>query len=440
MDITLFLLYYLIFINLIGLAAFGIDKHKAVRRQWRIRESVLFAIALLGGGGGCLLGMHLFRHKTKHRSFSIGIPAVILLEISSVFCLFSLSGCQTKESPAPVALLEEQLNLIKEADSETVDQYISAETLFANSSDIESLDPDISEVFTLFFKNFDYKITGSSIQEETAEVSLNLTTIDAKALAKDFISESIVKQLQGEAAPSAVTYSLQDYYLSLHGLLTNKEYDTVSSEHTIRLVKQSEEWEIDEDQQLENILTGSFITYVGNPDLFTPEEMVALQFDTIKQFDKEQMNQFLSLDELFSADDEYKRAISKALAEQILRYLDYQITDSTDDGITAQVSMELTSCDAYSIIQNYTEQLDQYLATSEALEAGISGRLTKSNQILVDSINSNTTSATTAITLTLVNDGATWKLQMDDTMAQAILGNIGDAVAGISTTPEGSEE
>lgn len=439
MNLKLILLYYLIFINLTGFAVFGIDKRRAIRNKWRIRESVLYIIALLGGGVGCLLGMYCFRHKTKHRSFSIGIPAILLLELGGVFCLFTLSGCQKKVSSPPVAALEESLNLIKNADQKTVDKFISVQTLFPNSADYETLDQDISEVFTLFFKDFDYQITDSNIQDQTAEINLKLTTINAKALAKDFIAESIVKQLQGEAAPSAVTYSLQDYYLSLHDLLANNTYEPETSEHTIYLSRHDEVWEIDEDQQLENILTGGFITYVADPDLFTPEEMVALQFDTIKRFDKEQMNQFLSLDELFSADDEYKRTISKALAEQILNYLDYQITDSSDDGITATVSMDVTSCDCHSIIQNYTDAVNEYLGTSEALEAGISGRLTKSNQILVDCINSNTSSSTTSITLTLVNDGATWKLKMDDNVAQAILGNIGDAIASISTTPPEAE-
>lgn len=435
MNLKMILLCYLIFINLTGFAAFGIDKRRAIRNKWRIRESALYIIALLGGGIGCLAAMHWFRHKTKRRAFTFGIPAILLLELGSVFCLFTLSGCQEKAAPAPLAALEESLNLIKNVDLDTVNSYLSVETLFPDSKVNGSLDSDIGEVFTLFFKGFDYQILDSDIQEETATVTVQLTTIDAKTLAKDFISESIVKQLQGEAAPSAVTYSLQDYYLSLHNLLKNNQYDTRVSEQIIHLTKYDDGWDIDENQQLEDILTGGFISYVSDPDLFTPREVVALQFDTIKKFDKEQMNQFLSLDELFSADDESKRTISKALAAQILSYLDYQITDSTDDGITATVSMEITSCDCYSMIQTYTEAVNAYLATSGALEDGISGRLSKSNQLLADAINSNTSSATTAITLTLKNDGATWKLKMDEDVAQAILGNIADAIAGISTTP-----
>ena len=54
------ILSYLAVINLTGFAAFGIDKYKAVHHKWRIRESALFAIAILGGSVGCLIGMHVF--------------------------------------------------------------------------------------------------------------------------------------------------------------------------------------------------------------------------------------------------------------------------------------------------------------------------------------------------------------------------------------------
>lgn len=75
---------YLLVINLIGFAVFGIDKYKACHGQWRISEKNLFRIAFLGGGVGCLTGMYTFRHKTKHLRFTIGIPLIILLELTAL--------------------------------------------------------------------------------------------------------------------------------------------------------------------------------------------------------------------------------------------------------------------------------------------------------------------------------------------------------------------
>lgn len=80
--------YYLIFINLTGFALFGIDKSKARRHAWRIPEKTLFAAAVLGGSPGCIAGMYFFRHKTRHFSFTIGLPVILLAQILLSLLLF----------------------------------------------------------------------------------------------------------------------------------------------------------------------------------------------------------------------------------------------------------------------------------------------------------------------------------------------------------------
>ena len=72
--------FYLILINLIGFLSMGLDKSKARRGKWRIKERTLFLIALVGGSTGSMCCMYFFRHKTKHRSFVIGIPAILILQ------------------------------------------------------------------------------------------------------------------------------------------------------------------------------------------------------------------------------------------------------------------------------------------------------------------------------------------------------------------------
>lgn len=72
---------YFIIINIIGFYFMYIDKRKAIKNEWRISESTLISIAIIGGSLGSLLGMYTFRHKTKHPKFTIGIPFIILLQI-----------------------------------------------------------------------------------------------------------------------------------------------------------------------------------------------------------------------------------------------------------------------------------------------------------------------------------------------------------------------
>ncbi|MCQ2283525.1 MAG: DUF1294 domain-containing protein [Bacteroidales bacterium] len=81
------LIIYLVIINIIALALYGIDKLKAKTHHWRIPESVLIGSAIVGGSIGALLGIYLFRHKTQHKKFTIGVPFILILQIAFVIWL-----------------------------------------------------------------------------------------------------------------------------------------------------------------------------------------------------------------------------------------------------------------------------------------------------------------------------------------------------------------
>ena len=77
---------WLIVINLVAFLVFGLDKLKAKRKEKyekirRIPEKTLFLLAILGGSVGALLGMKVWHHKTLHKSFRFGIPAILILQI-----------------------------------------------------------------------------------------------------------------------------------------------------------------------------------------------------------------------------------------------------------------------------------------------------------------------------------------------------------------------
>ncbi len=76
-------LIYLVLINLAAFMAFGIDKSRARNHAWRIPEKTLFLLAAVGGSIGALLGMFFFRHKTRHLSFRIGLPVILLVQIAA---------------------------------------------------------------------------------------------------------------------------------------------------------------------------------------------------------------------------------------------------------------------------------------------------------------------------------------------------------------------
>ena len=75
------IIIYFILINIIGFLMMYIDKQKAKKVKWRIPEKTLFIITALGGGIGTISGMYTFRHKTKKLKFTIGMPAILILEV-----------------------------------------------------------------------------------------------------------------------------------------------------------------------------------------------------------------------------------------------------------------------------------------------------------------------------------------------------------------------
>ena len=81
-TVTQCLLWYLAAVNVVTFTVYGIDKSKARRGAWRIPEKTLFLLPLLGGSVGALLGMKVFRHKTKHWYFVWGIPAILLAQLA----------------------------------------------------------------------------------------------------------------------------------------------------------------------------------------------------------------------------------------------------------------------------------------------------------------------------------------------------------------------
>ena len=88
--------YFLLYLLLINAAAFLlmlVDKIKARKNRWRIPERTLFGSALLGGSIGAILGMYTFRHKTRHLSFTLGIPAILIAQIAlAVFLIVKIGA------------------------------------------------------------------------------------------------------------------------------------------------------------------------------------------------------------------------------------------------------------------------------------------------------------------------------------------------------------
>ena len=366
--------------------------------------------------------------------------AFLMIILLSVF----LCSCSQSAKAHAEKAIKKDLDLLKNLDSETTMQYISYQELFPDSDDSTKLSADIKEVFSLFFQNFDYKILGISVDsdEKNASAQLKLTTLDAEALASDFVSASLQEEILETASGKENDNgnSLEQRYLLLYKLLKNNTYSSAERTTSIQLnnVGSSSEpdWEITHSSSLENDLVGGLITYLSDPDLVPPAETLTVYLKTLQEMDVKQMANYLGLDSILNTSDSAKNAIASALMEQFHSCFNYKISSTSVSGYLAEVDAELTTFDSKSILTQYEKELNTYLTSADAVIDGSQKRYNKSHELLLDSIRNNQATITATATFHLTNDGASWKLENAGT-------ELGNAIFGTLTAspvPEDSTE
>ena len=366
--------------------------------------------------------------------------AFLMIILLSVF----LCSCSQSAKAQAEKAIKKDLDLLKNLDSETTMQHISYQELFPDSDDSTKLSADIKEVFSLFFQNFDYKILGISVDsdEKNASAQLKLTTLDAEALASDFVSASLQEEILETASGKENDNgnSLEQRYLLLYKLLKNNTYSSVERNTSIQLnnlgSSSEPDWEITHSSSLENDLVGGLITYLSDPDLVPPAETLTVYLKTLQEMDVKQMANYLGLDSILNTSDSAKNAIASALMEQFHSCFNYKISSTSVSGYLAEVDAELTTFDSNSILTQYEKELNTYLASADAVIDGSQKRYNKSHELLLDSIRNNQATITATATFHLTNDGASWKLENAGT-------ELGNAIFGTLTAspvPEDSTE
>lgn len=366
--------------------------------------------------------------------------AFLMIILLSVF----LCSCSQSAKAHAEKAIKKDLDLLKNLDSETTMQYISYQELFPDSDDSTKLSADIKEVFSLFFQNFDYKILGISVDsdEKNASAQLKLTTLDAEALASDFVSASLQEEILETASGKENDNgnSLEQRYLLLYKLLKNNTYSSAERNTSIQLnnlgSSSEPDWEITHSSSLENDLVGALITYLSDPDLVPPAETLTVYLKTLQEMDVKQMANYLGLDSILNTSDSAKNAIASALMEQFHSCFNYKISSTSVSGYLAKVDAELTTFDSNSILTQYEKELNTYLASADAVIDGSQKRYNKSHELLLNSIRNNQATITATATFHLTNDGASWKLENAGT-------ELGNAIFGTLTAspvPEDSTE
>jgi hypothetical protein len=360
------------------------------------------------------------------------IPLVIL------FIVFAILGasCSGKQKNKIEGLIKNELNLLKNLDSDTVQKYVSYTELFPDASQDSDIPDDVQEVFSLFFEDFDYKILTINVDTKanTATADLRLTTIDAETLARDYakslLQYTILTAADSDSQDTEDTLpSTETRYLLLNKLLKQNEYKTIQTDCTIQLVSKDDKtdtWEIKRTHMLENDLVGGLVTYLSDNQILSPDETLSVYLDTLKEMDSAQMSNYLGISSLLNTDDESKQQIAAALVEQVHLNFDYEITDTQiSNGSSAIVEADITTFDSDAILEQYQEELDTYLASADAVIDGASVRTEKSYEMLLHAIEDNTKTVKAEASFHLTNDGVSWNLENNnEELGNAIFGTL----------------
>lgn len=369
-----------------------------------------------------------------------GLAPFLLL----IFAVSMIIGCSHTDKTDVEGVITNELDLLKNLDSDTAQKYISYKELFPDATEKTERSKEVEEVFSLFFQDFDYRILRIKVDRDKKEASANLklTTIDARALARDYTISHLEEAILNAADSASQNTeeqsdSMEDRYLILNELLKDHTYKTVETDCTLTLQNIStdgEEWEIKRTHDLENSLVGGLITYLGDSDLLTPEETLTVYLNTLKTMDQDQMSNYLGLESLLSTSDAAKNSIASALVEQMHKNFDFKITDSIVESYQAVIQTEITTFDSDAILKAYQEELNEYLSSPEAVIDGAQKRYNHSLELLLRNIEKNTGTLTHPAVFVLTNDGASWKLQDDGhSIGAGIFGNL-------SVTPVAEEE
>ncbi len=349
-----------------------------------------------------------------------------------------LSGCAGKDKSEVKEAVRSELDLLKNLDSQTTQEYITYSALFSDdSSEHASLD-EINDVFTLFFKDFDYKIHSITLYKDktAATASVDITTLDAEALAKDYAAARLQSEIEVEAEsreePTSALSEEEQYLLLNHVLKTNN-YDTIKKQVDLTLVKLEDEWHLDHSYNTENNLVGGLITYLSDPDILSPEDTLSIYLDALKQMTLSEMSNYLGIESILDTEDTDKAAIAEALILQVQNNFNYEITDCEINGYHASVTTEITTFDSDAILSAYQKELESYLETADAVIDGSEVRQRKARKLLLDTIEANKDLTISQAVFHLTNDGVSWKLS-DPSI------ELGNSIFGTLTTDPTSEE
>ena len=351
--------------------------------------------------------------------------SLILLLCSA--CLYT--GCGYA---GPEKAVRRELDAIQKLDENTITSFVSYEDVQSAAGQAVGSEPDATDAIKLFFKNFKYHIDSSSQSQDgtAATVTVSITNLDAKALATDLCQAIYQNSLNyGSSADqdtSVSSFSLMKECLDEH------DYPMATTTATFHLTGQDNSWKIEANAQLENELAGGLVEYLTDPYLLAPEDILDLTLTPFCNFTAQDWQNYLNISDIFAVGTSQADTIDQLLFQQIAQFFDYEITDTLQDGDTAQATVNITSLDLNAVIESSLGPLRDYGTSTESIRDSEDDFNEKTGQILMDSLENNVSSTVTPVTILLYNDGHTWDPVLDESFTDALLGNLDESLSSLN--------
>lgn len=418
------LVLYIIVINLIGLFIMMIDKRKAIRRRRRVPEKKLFLIAMLFGSVGMLVGMYLFHHKTRHKSFVIGIPAILVAQLLLLSFLFTWNN---QRMGSPSQAVQYELELIQDLDADTIRSFVSYENLMNSHLDSGTIGAETTEAVALFFEHFRYDIIKEEINGDEAVVTVSIRNLDMHSVAVDCCTEILKQSVQIYQDQEALTTS--DYYRLLRDTLKNGEYSQKETTASFRLTRDETGWIILADETLEDEIVSNFISCMNDPYILPASEVLDIQLNALKSMTAEQWIEYLDIHDIFATHNtDYSSLIDTAFAEQLAKYYNYEILRCSENGNTATAALRIHSTDMTHVLTLYREYLLDYAATTKSIRDDAVSFSNETAGLLLKAFENNKQQGSTDINLTFYNNGNNWDIFYNDSFTDALMGGMSEAI------------
>lgn len=344
-----------------------------------------------------------------------------------LFMILLLSQLPKCSSDKPEHAVRKELDLIKELDESTIKAFISYEDMMSSKSSGSDIGSETTKAVQLFFKNFDYKITKTTATENSATVHAEIKNLDTHALARD-VCLTIVQQ--NTAAESSGSMTLNSYFQILGSVLESHDYKLVTHHAEIELLHSEDGWVIQNTSQLEDDLVSGFITYLKDPYLVTPEEIITVVLEGLIGKTAEEWRAYLNMNDIFSTYSQNYEKTDLALAEQLHKHISYRILSVKEDkeNKSALAKLCITSLDMEQVLKKYQEFLIDYAETTESVRATPSELADETALLLEKALKENNATIDTNVDVKFLNNGSTWEMQLNEDFTNALLGNAGTAI------------